>query len=85
MFDNIDPAVKQYFAFSFLISLILAGIYNFTIVNGLQGGPLYGFPISLIGVTGIGDTIIRLINTLVIGALISPLTYFGVMWFLRRS
>jgi hypothetical protein len=85
MFDNIDPAVKQYMIFSLLISLIIAAIYNFGIVNGLQGGPLYGFPISLIGAEGLTDTAIRLVNTIIIGVLITPLTYFGVMWALKRG
>jgi hypothetical protein len=80
-----DPAKQQYIIFSGVIGLILALVINFFFVDLLQNSFLYGFPISLSGTSGIGMFLARVINSVVIGLIMTPLVYFTIRWLQTRQ
>lgn len=80
-----DPAVKQYIIFSFVISIILGFLVSFVLVEGVRGGFAYGFPINLNGAEGFTGIIYRLINTIVLGFLFTIPVYLGLKWLQTRG
>ena len=85
MFDNIDPAKKQYFIFCAIVSIILSGIVNFFFIDILKGSFAYGFPIGLTGLVGIGAFFARLINSIVLGLILTPMLYYFIQWLQHRG
>jgi hypothetical protein len=82
--DGINPATKQYWIFSGVISLIVSAIYNFGVINILEKTFIYGFPISLAGTEGFQNFIARLLNTIIMGLILTPLTFFFFKWLETR-
>lgn len=71
-----DPANKQYFTFSGVLSAIISFIINFGLIDLVRGTLIYGFPFNLNGTEGFGNFLFRLLNTAVIGAfLVFPIFY----------
>lgn len=82
--DNIDPAVKQYLVFSFVISVILGVIVSFILVDSVKGTFAYGFPIPLADAEGITMFIYRVINSLVLGLFFTIPVYLGLKYIQTR-
>ncbi|MEP7103767.1 MAG: hypothetical protein ABI721_03600 [Candidatus Dojkabacteria bacterium] len=80
-----DPAVKQYIVFSFVISLILGVLVNFILIEGVKGTFAYGFPINLNAVEGVLNFVYRVINTLILGALLTVPVYLGLKYLQTRQ
>lgn len=78
--DGIDPAVKQYLIFSFVIGIIVGVLVNFILIEGVKGSFAYGFPIVLNGVEGFANFLDRVINSLVLGALLTIPIYLGLKY-----
>lgn len=83
--DNIDPAVKQYIIFSLVISLIIGVLVNFVLIEGVKGSFAYGFPIVLNGVEGVLNFVYRIVNTVILGLLLTVPVYFGIKWLQTRG
>jgi len=83
--DGIDPAVKQYLIFSFVIGIIVGVLVNFLLIEGVKGSFAYGFPIVLNGVEGIANFLYRVINTVVLGGLLTIPIYLGLKWLQTRG
>lgn len=84
MFNEMNPVTKQLWIFSFIVALIFSAIINFVGVEFLKGSFLYGFPINLTNTAGIGTFISRIINTAVLGTIVTPLTYYLVKYLQTR-
>lgn len=82
--ENIDPATKQYIIFSLIVSIILAAIINFVLVEMVANTFAYGFPINLKGAEGFSGFISRVINTVVQGLILSPMVYYGLKYLQNR-
>lgn len=74
--DNIDPALKQYLIFSFVIAIIISFIINFGLVEGVRGTFAYGFPINLNDIEGFGNFLARVVNTFIMGLFLTAPMYF---------
>jgi hypothetical protein len=85
MFDNIDPAVKQYLTFSLVLAVILSVIINFGLVDLVKGTFAYGFPVNLSEAVGFANFIGRIINTLVFSFFLTVPVYFGLKWLRERG
>ena len=85
MFDDINPAVKQYLIFSAVIAVIVSLIVNFSLIESLKGTPFYGFPVSLAGTEGFINLVYRLINTLIEGLLLIIPVYLIIQWLMTRG
>lgn len=71
-----DPAKKQYLIFCFVVSLIIGIIINFAFVDIVKGTLLYGIPFNLGESEGVGNFLIRVVNTLLsAGILTFPIYY----------
>ncbi len=84
MFNDINPVTKQLWIFSFLVSLIFSALINFLAVELLRGSFLYGFPINLGNTAGLGTFFARLINTVVLGAIVTPMMYYIIKYLQTR-
>ncbi|MEO6728639.1 MAG: hypothetical protein ABIM99_01830 [Candidatus Dojkabacteria bacterium] len=80
-----DPAVKQYLIFSLVIGVIAGVLINFILIEGVKGSFAYGFPIVLNGVEGIANFLYRIINSLILGALLTIPIYLGLKYLQTRS
>lgn len=85
MFDNIDPATKQYLIFSLVISLIISALINFAFIEMLAGSFAYGFPVNLNTSTGLSNFVGRIINTIVQGLILLPMIYYGIKYWITRA
>lgn len=68
---------------SALIAFIFSFFLNFFFAGLLEGPFVSGFPISVANATGIGDLIARVVNTLVIGGLLTAPIYYLFLWFIN--
>lgn len=84
MFDQMNPVTKQLWIFSFIVSLIVSALINFLAVELLNGSFLYGFPFRLDDAVGIGSLVLRLVNSLALGLILTPLTYYIVKYLQTR-
>jgi hypothetical protein len=84
MLNDVNPVTKQLWIFSFLISLVISGLINFLAIELLKGSFLYGFPIKLDDAVGIGSFIARLINSVLLGAILTPLLYYVIKYLQTR-
>lgn len=84
MLNDMNPVTKQLWIFSFLVSLVISGLINFLAIELLRGSFLYGFPIKLDGAIGIGSFIARLINTFLLGMILTPLMYYVIKYLQTR-
>lgn len=83
--NGIDPVVKQYAIFAFIVSVIISFVINFFIVNLLENSfILYGFPISLKGIEGFTNFLYRLINTLITSLILVIPVYLFLNWIKSR-
>ena len=85
MFDNIDPATKQYIIFSAVVSLLISIFINFIFVNLMTGTFAYGFPINLGASEGIVNILLRTINTVIIGLFLTVPIYYLIIWWIKRE
>lgn len=84
MFNQMDPVAKQLWIFSFIVSVIVAALINFIVMELLKGSFLYGFPINLTDTSGIGSFFARLVNSFLLGLILTPLTYYIVKYLQTR-
>ncbi|CAG1021138.1 hypothetical protein DOJK_00809 [Patescibacteria group bacterium] len=84
MLNDVNPVTKQLWIFSFLVSLVISGLINFLAIELLKGSFLYGFPIKLDDAVGIGSFIARLINSVLLGAILTPLLYYVIKYLQTR-
>ncbi len=84
MFNQMDPVAKQLWIFSFIVAVIASALINFLAVELLKGSFLYGFPINLTATSGIGSFFARLINSFLLGAVLTPLSYYLVKYLQTR-
>lgn len=84
MFNNIDPVTKQLWIFSLIVSIVLSGAINFFLIELLRGSFLWGFPINLANTAGIGTFLARLVNSVALGVILTPLTYYIVKYLQTR-
>jgi hypothetical protein len=84
MLDDIDPSVKQYMVFSFVVAMIVSFVINFTLMEGVRGTFAYGFPINLNEIEGIASFFARIVNTLVMGLFLTIPMYFVFKWLRER-
>jgi len=80
MLNDVNPVTKQLWIFSFLVSLVISGLINFLAIELLKGSFLYGFPIKLDDAVGIGSFIARLINSVLLGAILTFLLYYVIKY-----
>lgn len=80
-----DPAKKQYLIFASIITLICSLLLNFFFFEFVKDTFIYGFPVGLKDVTGLGDFIARVINMIVFFLVFVFPVYFGLMWVVRRG
>jgi hypothetical protein len=85
MFDNIDPKIREYGFFSFIVALVLSLILHFTLIDVLRGGMVYGFPFNLNDLTGLLNFLARIANSFFIAIFITPAIYFVIMKYIIRS
>ncbi len=85
MFDNIDPAKKQYFIFSAVVAIIISAVINFAFIDVLKGTFAYGFPLSLANAVGVGAFVTRIVNSIVMGLILAPLLYYLIRWLQTRG
>ncbi len=85
MFDNIDPKVREYGTFSFIISMVFSIVYHFTIIEAVKGGFLYGFPINLTDLSGFVGFLARIIDSIVLAAILTPGVYYVIMKYIFKS
>jgi len=83
--DSIDPAKKQYWIFSLIVALILSVILNFFFLNLFKGTVIYGFPINYGDSEGIVNFLIKLVDSAVIGAILTPGVYYCLQWLQHRN
>lgn len=84
MLNDVNPVTKQLWIFSFLVSLVISGLINFLAIELLKGSFLYGFPIKLDDAVGIASFIARLINSVLLGAILTPLLYYVIKYLQTR-
>jgi len=85
MFENLDPKIREYGTFSFIVAVIISLFINFTLVETLKGSFAYGFPLNLATTSGIGNFLARVVNSLVMGAFLTVPTYYLIMKYLVRG
>lgn len=75
-----DPAKKQYFVLSLVISMLLSFVLNFFFAGLLDVAFISGFPLNVVEATGIADLVARFVNTVVMGALLAVPMYYFLFW-----
>jgi hypothetical protein len=65
-----NPADKQYFQFSIVISIIISFLINFILLEFLRGTLVYGIPFNLNEAEGFGGFILKLLNTTIVSAIL---------------
>jgi hypothetical protein len=79
-----DPTKQQYIIFAAIVSLIVAIFLNFTVIGAIPGLFVQGFPLNAFGATGVGLFFIRIVNSLVMGALLVVPMYYFLQWILKK-
>ena len=82
--DSIDPAKKQYWIFSAIVSVILSLIINFAIFPLFKNSIIYGFPFNFGTSEGIALFFIKIIDSLILGAILTPGVYYFLQWLQHR-
>jgi hypothetical protein len=80
-----DPAKRQYFMFSFVLGVIIGLFLNFFLADLITGPIVSGFPFNVSDASGIGGFFQKIINSTVMGALLTVPIYYGITWLQNRG
>ena len=75
-----DPAKQQYWIFSAIVAVILSLIINFAFLSLFPGTIIYGFPFNYGDSVGIGNFLIKIIDSVILGAILAPGVYYFLNW-----
>lgn len=79
-----DPAKKDYWIFSLVVAMILSAIVNFGFFGRISGPIVGGFPIDIVKAEGLGRLVGQVINSIVVGVLMTPVVYYTLDWLRNR-
>lgn len=82
--DSIDPAKKQYWIFSAIVAVIIALILNFAFLSLFPGTIIYGFPFNYGDAEGISLFLIKIVDSAILGAILTPGVYYFLNWLQHR-
>lgn len=80
-----DPAKREYLVFALVISIILSAVLNFVFFGYISGPVVGGFPIDIVNAEGVGRLVGQVINSIVMGALMTPVVYYTLDWLRNRG
>lgn len=82
--DGLDPAKKQYWIFSAIVSVILSLILNFVFLSLFPGTIIYGFPFNYGDSVGFANFFIKIVDSLILGAILTPGVYYFLNYLQHR-
>lgn len=79
-----DPAKKQYFMFSIIVSIILMLGLNYLLPGVVDAMSTFGYPLSTADAAGAGKFLIQSFNGISMGLMLSVPMYYIIFWLLSK-
>lgn len=80
-----DPGKRQYLIFAGILALMVSGIISFFFSGILEGPFISGFPIAISTLEGIARFMAQLVNTVVLGAMLTVPMYYLLSWLNQKA